>query len=77
MDFLLVTVIFLVFGLGVVSVFQGIVRGEFRSEGVIFGRPFDVEHPGMSHPPEQHPWRLVLVGLALIAAAIGLGMILL
>ena len=77
MDFVLVMVVFGLFGLGFVLLFQGIVGKEVRSEGVIFGRPFDLDNPGMSHPPERHPWRLVLTGLALMASAIGLGLIVL
>lgn len=77
MDFVVVMALFAIFGLGIVFVFQGIVGGEIRSEGAVFGQPFDLEHPGISHPPERHPWRLVLIGLALIASAIGLGLVLL
>lgn len=78
MDFVLVVVLFAIFGVGLVFVFQGIVGGEIRSEGAVFGRPFDLEHPGMSHPPERHRWRLViLIGLALMTGAVGLGLILL
>ena len=77
MDFVLVMVVFGLFGPGFVLLFQGIVGKEIRSEGVIFGRPFDFDNPGMSHPPERHPWRLVLIGLALMASAIGLGLIVL
>lgn len=77
MDFVLVMVIFGIFGLGVVLAFQGIVGKDIQTEGALFGRPFDLENPGMSHPPEPHPWRLVLIGLALMSCAIGLGIVLL
>jgi hypothetical protein len=69
--------LFAILGLGIVFVFQGIIGGEIRTEGAVFGKPFDVEHPAISHPPERHPWRLVLIGLALMASAIGLGLIVL
>jgi len=77
MDFVLVIALFAIFGVALVFVFQGIVGGEIRSEGAVFGQPFDHEHPGMSHPPERHPLRLVLIGLALMTGAVGLGLILL
>ena len=77
MDFVLVMLIFGIFGLGFVLLFQGIVGKEIRSEGVIFGRPFDLENPGMSHPPERHPWRLILIGLGLMTSSIALGILVL
>jgi hypothetical protein len=77
MDFALVMALFAIFAVGLVFVFQGIVGGEIRPEGTPFRMPYDPEHPGMSHPPESRPWRLVLIGLALIATAIGLGLLLL
>ena len=77
MDFVLVMLIFGIFGLGLVLVFQGVVGKDIQAEGALFGRPFDLENPGMAHPPERHPWRLVLIGLALMTSAVGLGIILL
>ena len=77
MDFVLISALFVVFFLGVVFVCQAIVGGEIRSEGAAFGLPLDLEHPGPSHPREKHPWRLAGTGLALIAIAIGLGVVLL
>jgi hypothetical protein len=76
-DFVIISVLFVVFGLGLVFVCQAIIGGEIRSEGGAFGLPLDLEHPGPSHPREKHPWRLAGIGLALIAIAIGLGVILL
>jgi hypothetical protein len=76
MDFVIVAAVFGLFFLGVVLMFQAFVGGEIRSEGAAFGQPHDLEHPGMSHPPERHRWRLAAVGLGLIAAAIALGVVL-
>jgi hypothetical protein len=77
MDAVIVVALFGVFLLGVVLVCQAIIGGEIRSEGAAFGHLYDLEHPGPSHPPDKHPWRLAGTGLALIAIAIGLGVALL
>ena len=77
MDSVLVIVLFGIFGLGLVLAFQGIVGKDIQTEGALFGRPFDLENPGISHPPERHPWRLVLIGLTLMTSAIGRGIIVL
>jgi hypothetical protein len=75
MDFVIVVVISGLFSLGVVLMFQAFVGGEIRSEGAAFGQPHDLEHPGISHPPERHRWRLASIGLGLIAIAITLGIV--
>ena len=75
MDLVIVAVVFGLFFLGVVLIFQAFVGGEIRSEGAAFGKPHDLEHPGMVHPPERHPWRLGFIGLGLIAIAIALGIL--
>ena len=75
MDFVIVAVVFGVFFLGVVLVFQAFVGGEIRSEGAAFGKPYDPEHPGMSHPPERHRWRLAAIGIGSIAGAVVLGIV--
>ena len=77
MDFVIISALFVVFLLGLVFVCQAIIGGEIRSEWAAFGRQFDLEHPGPSHPREKHRWRLAGIGVALIAIAIGLGVILL
>ena len=77
MDFVAACVIFLLFGLGVVFVFMAIVGGEIRSEGAAFGRPFDLENPGMQHPPERHRGRLAPGGLGCMVGAIVLGLVVL
>jgi hypothetical protein len=76
-DFVIVSALFVVFLAGFVLVFQALVGHEIRSEGAVFGLRFDPDHPGPSHPPERHPWRLAGIGLSLIALAIGLGFVLL
>jgi hypothetical protein len=76
-DFLLVAVLFMVLGLGLVLVAQGIIGKEIRSEWVVLGRPFDTRDPGPTHPPDRHPRRSVLIGLVLIAGSIGLAALLL
>ena len=77
MDFVIVSALFILFMLGCVLMFQALVGHEIRSEGAAFGRPFDPEHPGPSHPPEKHPWRLAGVGFALVVIVIVLGVVLL
>ena len=75
--FVIVSALFVVFLLGLVFVVQAIIGGEIRSEWGAIGGVFDLEHPGPSHPPEKHRWRLAGIGLALMAIAIGLGVVLL
>ena len=77
MDFLLVAVLFLVLGLGLLLVAQGVIGKEIRSEWAVLGRPFDGRDPGPAHPPDRHRWRLVLIGLALAAGSIALAALLL
>jgi hypothetical protein len=36
---------------------------------------WDLERPGISHPPERHPLRLFLIGVGLMVLAVVLGLI--
>jgi hypothetical protein len=74
MDFVLACVMFAVFALGGVLVFQGIVGKELNFTPNWWFK-MDPEHPGMEHPPERHRVRLVLIGLGLMVAAVVFGMI--
>ena len=74
MDFVLACVMFGVFALGFVLVFQGIVGKELNFTPAWWFKP-DPDHPGMEHPPEPHRLRLVLIGLGLMVVAVLFGMI--
>ena len=71
-----VAVVMVVFFAGLVLAFQGFVGKEINPEGQPFAMPIDLENPGVAHPPERHRLRLVLIGLALMASAIVLGIVL-
>ena len=73
MDFVVVVVVFGVFGLGLVLAFQGFIGKEINAEGEPFGMPIDLDRPGMSHPPERHRLRLFVIGLGLMVLAVAIG----
>ena len=75
MGFFRFLVVFAVFGLGLVFVFQAIVGKEINTGWLRL--PFDPDRPGMQHPPERHPVRLFLIGLGLMVAAVILGLMIL
>jgi hypothetical protein len=71
-----VVVVFVVFFVGAVVAFQGLIGKEISpSAGPWRALPYDPEQPGMDHPPERHPKRLVLIGAAIMAAAVLLGLV--
>ena len=71
-----VAVVMVLFFAGLVLAFQGFIGKEINPDGQPFAMPIDLEHPGIAHPPERHRLRLFLIGLALMASAIVLGIVL-
>jgi hypothetical protein len=70
MDFVLGCVIFVVFGLGFVLAFRGIVGNELEVSPRRLSKP-DPDNPGIKHPPERHRLRLILIGLMIAAILFG------
>jgi hypothetical protein len=84
MDFMQFLVVFAVFFLGLVLAIQGFVRKEPHALDVphnprdLYGAPLGrFDDPGIVHPPEQHPVRLMLIGAGLMILAVVLGFIVL
>ena len=75
MDVVKAIVVLGLFFLGLVLAFQGIVGKEMNLGWLRM--PIDLEHPGMNHAPERHRLRLVLIGVGLMAAAVGIGIVIL
>ena len=75
MDFIVVIVVFGLFFVGLVLVFQGFVGKEVNPEGLPFAVPLDLDRPGVEHPPERHRLRLVLSGIGLMLGAVALGVV--
>jgi hypothetical protein len=75
MDFLVVSGVFVIFLVGLVLVFQGIVGKEINPEGTPFRWSIDPQHPGIEHPPERHRVRLVVIGAGLMVLAVGIGIV--
>jgi hypothetical protein len=75
MDFVVVIGVFGLFFLGLVLAFQAFVGKEVNAEGQPFAMVIDLEHPGITHPPERHRLRLFLVGLSLMLVAVALALL--
>jgi hypothetical protein len=75
MDFLVVSGVFVMFMVGLILVFQGIVGKEINPEGMPFRWTIDPHHPGIEHPPERHRVRLVLIGAGLLVLAVVIGIL--
>jgi hypothetical protein len=75
-DFVVFVVVFAVFIAGLALAIQGFVGKEINPDGRPISLALDPEQPGIAHPPERHPVRLFLIGVALIILAVGLGIIL-
>ena len=71
-----VVVVMVVFFVGLVLAFQGFVGKEINPDGQPFAMRHDLENPGIAHPPERHPLRLFLIGLALMVFAVVFGIVL-
>lgn len=77
MDFVAVTLLFALFGAGLVLAMQGIIGKEINPEGQPFAMTRDPAHPGITHPPERHRGRLMLAGAGMMVLAVVLGLIVL
>ena len=75
MSFEVIAVMALFF-IGLVLAFQGFVGKEINPDGQPFAMTMDLENPGIEHPRERHPLRLFLIGVALMALAVVLGIVL-
>ena len=77
MDFVVFSVVFALFFVGLTLAFQGFVGKEINPGGQPFTTLIDLDRPGIEHPPEPHPLRLMLIGLGLMVAAVVVGLIVL
>jgi hypothetical protein len=66
----IVIVVMVVFFVGLVLAYQGFVGKEISPQGQPFAMPIDLERPGISHPPERHRLRLLLIGVGLMVLGV-------